>query len=152
MNDQPIETPQTTQTERVYTQEEVDALMARQQQALAEALAQVEALTAQLNDCAQRTQEDEASARERQIQRREMHAQAVEHLAAQQLPVQLADALDYTDAQRFEASLEAMAQRFAQAVQRSVEMRLRGTAPTVGTSAVKPATLREAIERRYAGV
>ena len=143
MNNNPTPTP------RMYTQEEVDALMNTSEQALATALEQVEALTVQLNELTIKTQDDDMAQREKQILKREMHAQAVEHFAAQQLPVQLAEALDYTDADRFAASLEAITTLFSQAVQRGVELRLRGTAPTVGTSAVKTTTLREAIEQRY---
>lgn len=146
MNNNPTETP------RMYTQEEVDALMRTSEQALSTALEQVEALTVQLNELTVKSQDDEITQREKQIQRREMHAQAVERLASQQLPVQLAEALDYTDEERFAASLEAITSLFSQAVQRGVELRLRGTIPTVGTSAVKTTTLREAIEQRYAGV
>lgn len=143
---------QPAENERLYTQSEVDALVAQQEQALRDALAQADALTAQLNALEQRSRDEEADTREKQLEKRERHARAVEALASQSLPVQLADALDYTDEERFAASLEAIGALFAQAVQRGVEMRLRGAIPTVGTSEARPGTLREAIERRYAGV
>lgn len=138
--------------EKLYTQEEVDALLTQQETALNDALSQVEALTAQLCETAHSAQEDELTARERRIEKREMHARAVEQLAEKGLPVQLAQALDYTDEEAFAASLETIGTLFAKAVQQGVELRLRGAVPTVGVSAPKTATLRDAIAQRYAGV
>ena len=64
--------------------------------------------------------------RERALDRRELRAEALETLARRGLPGELADALDYADAERVSASLEAVEAAFRGAVQRGVEARLRG--------------------------
>ena len=43
--------------------------------------------------------EAELARREEEVARRELRAQAVQELAARQLPAELADLLDYTDAE-----------------------------------------------------
>ena len=101
---------------------------------------------------AQDARELALAAREKEIERRELRAQALERLAAQHLPALLAETLDYTDAQAMENSLEAMREAWTQAVQKGIEERMKGAAPRTGGAAVRPGTLREAIEGRYAGV
>lgn len=111
-----------------------------------------EAAEKQATEQAQDERELALAAREREIERRELRAQALERLAAQHLPALLAETLDYTDVQAMEASLEAMCEAWTQAVQKGIEERMKGAAPRTGGVAVRPGTLREAIEGRYAGV
>ena len=111
-----------------------------------------EAAEKQATEQVQDARELALAAREREIERRELRAQALERLAAQHLPVLLAETLDYTDTQAMEASLEAMREAWTQAVQKGIEERMKGAAPRTGGAAVRPGTLREAIEGRYAGV
>lgn len=111
-----------------------------------------EAAEKQATEQVQDARELALAAREREIERRELRAQALERLAAQHLPALLAETLDYTDTQAMEASLEAMREAWTQAVQKGIEERMKGAAPRTGGAAVRPGTLREAIEGRYAGV
>lgn len=111
-----------------------------------------EAAEKQATEQAQDARELALAAREREIERRELRAQALERLAAQHLPALLAETLDYTDAQAMGNSLEAMREAWTQAVQKGIEERMKGAAPRTGGAAVRPGTLREAIEGRYAGV
>lgn len=70
--------------------------------------------------------EKEILAREEEIRRRELRAGALELLADRGLPRELADTLDFSGAERMQASLEGVEKAFRSAVQRSVEERLRG--------------------------
>lgn len=63
--------------------------------------------------------------REREITRRELRADAVEKLAQKGLPRALADLLDYSDAERCEATLESAEKAFRAAVQEGIDERIR---------------------------
>ena len=129
-----------------------DAAHAQEEAQLERECAAGEAAEKQATEPAQDARELALAAREREIERRELRAQALERLAAQHLPALLAETLDYTDAQSMENSLEAMREAWTQAVQKGIEERMKGAAPRTGGVAVRPGTLREAIEGRYAGV
>ena len=73
--------------------------------------------------------EDELNRRERDLQLREMKAQAVSTLAEKGLPRELADCLDYTDAEKCSASMDRVEKAFRDAVQAGVETRMKGTTP-----------------------
>lgn len=75
--------------------------------------------------------EKELAARESEITKRELTAQAKETLADKGLPTQLADILNYTDADACNASIEAVEKSFKEAVQKAVEEKLRGGKPPV---------------------
>lgn len=94
--------------------------------------------------------EAELARREEEVARRELRAQAVQELAARQLPAELGDLLDYTDAERCAASLETVERLFRQAVQQGVERRIAGSAPRSGSgNQGRSASLRDAISEHY---
>lgn len=77
----------------------------------------------------QQKREQELASREAEITKRELSAQAKETLADKGLPVMLADILNYTDAEKCQASIEAVEKSFTEAVSKAVEDKLRGGAP-----------------------
>lgn len=76
--------------------------------------------------------EEELAKREFEITRRELRATALETLAEKGLPKQLADILVYTDAEACKASIENVEKVFREAVEASVNERLKGEAPKGG--------------------
>lgn len=72
--------------------------------------------------------------REAELTRRELRAQALETLTGRGLPHELADVLNYADADTCNASLTGMEKAFRTAVQRGVEDRMRGTPPKSGSA------------------
>jgi len=82
----------------------------------------------------ERQKREEALAkREQEITRRELRATALETLAEKGLPKQLADILDYTDAESTNKSIESVEKVFREAVEAAVNERLKGGAPKGGT-------------------
>ena len=84
------------------------------------------------------------------LTRRELKAEAVETLTEKGLPAKLAEVLDYTDADKCSASIEAVEAAFRAAVQQGVNERLKGSAPKAATGAAKvdyAKMAREAAER-----
>lgn len=71
--------------------------------------------------------------REKDITTRELKAQAYETLAEKNLPKELIDALNFSDAETCNASIEAVEKAFQNAVKKAVDDRLRSKPP------VKPA-------------
>lgn len=79
--------------------------------------------------------ETELAKREGEITRRELRATALESLAEKGLPKQLAELLNYTDAESTQKSLEAAEKAFREAVEAGVNERLKGSAPKGGGGA-----------------
>lgn len=77
--------------------------------------------------------EQELAKREAEITRRELRATALETLAEKGLPKQLADILDYTDAESTNKSIESVEKVFREAVEVAVNERLKGGAPKGST-------------------
>ena len=75
----------------------------------------------------------ELDKREKDITTRELKAQAYETLAEKNLPKELIDTLNFSDAETCNASIEAVEKAFQNAVKKAVEERLKGAKP------VKPA-------------
>jgi hypothetical protein len=67
--------------------------------------------------------------REAEITRRELSAEAKETLADKGLPTQLAEILNYENADTCKASIEAVEKSFSEAVQKAVEEKLKGGNP-----------------------
>lgn len=76
--------------------------------------------------------EDQIAARERAVTLRELKAEALGTLAERKLPKELADVLDYSDAEKCKTSLDAIEKAFRAAVQAGVESRMKGTTPKKG--------------------
>lgn len=72
---------------------------------------------------------NELADREKAITRRELTAEAKNTLAEKELPVELAEMLDYADADSCKTSIEVVEGAFRKAVERAVEDRLRGGKP-----------------------
>lgn len=81
--------------------------------------------------------EEELAAREVEITRRELRAQALEQLAEKGLPKQLADILVYTDADSTNTSLEAVEKAFTAAVESGINERLKGNGAPGGGNGSK---------------
>ena len=64
--------------------------------------------------------------RERDITTRELKATAYETLAEKGLPKELADILNYTDADQCKASIDAVEKAFQSSVEKAVNEKLRG--------------------------
>lgn len=74
-------------------------------------------------------QEKALAAREADITKRELMAEAKNTLAERKLPVGLAEVLDYTDAGSCSKSIEAVEKAFQEAVQAAVDEKLKGGTP-----------------------
>lgn len=77
----------------------------------------------------QQKREKELADRETAITRKELAAEAKNTLAEKGLPVELADVLNYTDADTCKKSLEAVDKAFQKAVEAAVEEKLKGGKP-----------------------
>ena len=153
--------PQEEQQEStVYSQEDVERLLAqkeaewqsRQEAAVQAARSEAERLLSMTDEerAQEQQREAELARREEEVARRELRAQAVQELAARQLPAELGDLLDYTDAERCSAYMETVERLFRQAVQQGVERRIAGSAPRSGRgNQGRSASLRDAISEHY---
>lgn len=132
---------QTQEPSKTFTQEDVDKLIqdriAREQQKWqkkveeekleAEKLAKMKA-----EEKAKYEEEKRMKAleeRENAIKVRELKATAIEILTEKNLPKDLIEILNYTDAETCNKSIEAVEKAFTQAVEKAVNERLKGDAP-----------------------
>ena len=86
----------------------------------------------------QQKKENDLNAREAEITKRELMAEAKNTLAEKKLPASLAGVLNYTDADSCKKSIEAVEKAFQEAVEVAVEEKLKGGKPpkAPGTSTV----------------
>lgn len=77
----------------------------------------------------QQKKEKEMADREAAITKRELAAEAKNTLAEKKLPVSLAEVLNYSDADACKQSIEVVEKAFKEAVEASVEERLKGDKP-----------------------
>lgn len=77
----------------------------------------------------QQKREKELSEREAAVTRKELMAEAKNTLAEKNLPVNLAEVLNYTDADSCSKSISAVEKAFQQAVEEAVNERLKGGKP-----------------------
>lgn len=82
--------------------------------------------------------EEELAKREAEITRRELRASALETLSEKGLPKELADIINYTDAESTKTSLESIEKAFRQAVEDGVNERLKGNPPKGGGGTPEP--------------
>lgn len=135
---------ETTQTEKTFTQKDVDKLiqdrLAREQskwekrvqdeRTEAEKLAKMNA--EQKAKYAEEKRVAELERREKDITTRELRATAFETLAEKNLPKELVDILNYSDAEQCNKSIEAVEKAFQFAVEKAVNDKLRGGNPPKG--------------------
>lgn len=134
-------------TPAALTQADVDRIVAREKAKLQKGYdTRLAAAIKEAETRAQMTAEERAKAdaeraahelarREAAITRRELRAQALETLAAGGLPKELADTLNYTDADACAASLEAVKKAFIAAVAAGINDKLRQPPPKAGAAA-----------------
>ena len=84
-----------------------------------------------------RAREDDLTAREQALLRRELRSDARELLAEKGLPASLAEAVACENRPGMESAVRALEGAFRQAVQAEVEARLRGVAPAAGAAAME---------------
>lgn len=132
------EKTETNQSEKTFTQKDVDKLIqervAREQakwekkvqdeRTEAEKLAKMNA--DQKAEYEKQKREDELAKREKDITTRELRATAYETLAEKNLPKELVDILNYSDAEQCNKSIEAVEKAFQSAVEKAVNDKLRG--------------------------
>lgn len=148
--------------EKTFTQADIDRIVRREQakwkrqqeMVVNQARTEAERLASMTAEERAREQanrrEAELTRREAEITRRELRAQALEMLARECMPVQLAELLDYGDAERCSASLDTVKKTWQSAVQQGVEARVAGPAPKdAGGKREKPQSLRDAISGYY---
>lgn len=85
----------------------------------------------------QQERETKLAAREAELNRRELRATALQTLAEKQLPAELAEVLDYADADKCNASITSVEKVFRAAVQKGVEERMKGKPPADGGKETK---------------
>lgn len=173
-NQQGGQTAQSTQqTERTFTQADVDRMIAdrlsrerrQHQQDIenARTAARTEAeelarMTAE--ERAQREQErvrqeaqqreEQLAQREAEITRRELRAQAIDTLVSRELPPALESILNYTSADACNASIDTVERVFRDAVQKAVDARLKASGVTLPAAGTKPDFARMSDEEYYA--
>lgn len=110
---------------------------ANKQTAITEAVTEAEKLAKMKSDEKAKYEQDkrikELDKREKDITTRELKAQAYETLAEKNLPKELIETLNFSDAEACNASIEAVEKAFQNAVKKAVDDRLRSKPP------VKPA-------------
>ena len=135
---------ETTQTEKTFTQKDVDKLiqdrLAREQskwekkiqdeRTEAEKLAKMNA--DQKAKYAEEKRVAELEKREKDITTRELRATSIETLAEKNLPKELVDILNYSDAESCNKSIESVEKAFQSAVEKAVNDKLRGGNPPKG--------------------
>lgn len=148
---------------KTFTQADIDRIIEREQvkwkraqeRAVQTARTQAEQLasmTAEQRAAHEhRQREAELSAREAEITKRELRAQALQMLSAEKMPVELAELLHYQDAEHCSASIEALKKVWSKAVQAGVEARVTGGTPKAGTATGHTDYARKAAEAAAAG-
>ena len=99
----------------------------------------------------QQKKEKELAAREAEITRRELMATAKNTLAEKNLPVDLAEVLDYADADRCSQSITKVESAFQKAVEAAVQERLKGKEPPKKAPASSEETLEEEVRNALKG-
>ncbi len=139
--------PQVTPPVKTFTQEELNSIIdKRLERERKDAQSRIEKAVTEAQKLAKMSADERAqhereelqktlSAREAEITRRELRAEAKSQLSDRGLPIELSEVLPYTDADTTNAALEAVEKVFRQAVEKGVTERLRGNAPKVNQPA-----------------
>jgi hypothetical protein len=151
--------PQTETAEKAFTQDDINRIVSqtiaserkKAEAAVAQARQEAEQLaqmSAEQRAQHQMTERETAlNQREEALQRREIHAAAVQLLQEKGLPAELADALEYADAEKMQTAIAQLEQAFRAALQQGIEERMKGMAPaaTVSTAAGFEDRLKKAV-------
>lgn len=146
--DPPVDPPADPPTPPALTQKDIDDAIAAakikwddeqlQQQTEAQKLAKM--TKEQREEYEKKQKEDTLSKREEELNKRELISTAKETLAEKSLPLALADALDYTNADTCNASIDKIGKVFEDAVQQVVLDKLKGTDPLKLSKLSNPTT------------
>lgn len=144
-------------SEKAFTQADIDRIIRaekakwqrQQQKAVSEAERLARLSTEERAAEEARVREEALNQREAEITRRELRAQALQDLAAQQMPAELAELLDYKDAQACSASIQKLKGVWQKAVQKGVEERVKAGVPKGSTTGTVPGNMRSAIAAHY---
>ena len=144
-------------SEKAFTQADIDRIIRaekakwqrQQQKAVSEAERLAKLSTEERAAEEARVREEALNQREAEITRRELRAQALQDLAAQQMPAELAELLDYKDAQACSASIQKVKGVWQKAVQKGVEERVKAGVPKGSTTGTVPGNMRSAIAAHY---
>ncbi len=135
------------QTEKTFTQDEVNKIVSERVKAEQKRLEKkfadeaAEAAKVASMDAEQKAKheaemrEKALSDREAQITKRELAASARDILAEKGLPVSLAAVLDCTSEESCNASMEVVEKAFKEAVEKAVNNKMRGDPPKLGAAA-----------------
>ena len=141
-----VEEAQAETAEKAFTQDDINRIVSQtiaserkkaeaavtQARQEAEALAQ---MTAEQRAEHQMTERETALvAREDALKKREIHDEAVRLLQEKGLPAELANALEYADAQSMNLAIEQLEKAFRAALQQGIEERMKGMAPAAAVS------------------
>lgn len=144
--------------EKTFTQADIDKILKREQakwkrqqeEAVSEAQRLANLTAEQRAQEEAKKREADLERREAEMNRRELRAQALETLAADNLPADLADLLDYTDADKCNASIAKVKKNWQAAVQKGVEARVAGSPPKTGSGkSGAPKSMRDAVSAFY---
>ncbi len=111
----------------------------------AEKLAKMTA--AERTEYLQQKKEKELVAKEAEITKRELMAEAKNTLTEKNIPLELAEVLNYTDADSCNKSISAIEKAFQSAVEKAVEERLKGGEPPKRASGNEEKALEEQIAK-----
>lgn len=111
----------------------------------AEKLAKMTA--AERTEYLQQKKEKELAAKEAEITKRELMAEAKNTLTEKNIPLELAEVLNYTDADSCNKSISAIEKAFQSAVEKAVEERLKGGEPPKRASGNEEKALEEQIAK-----
>lgn len=125
--------PEGKQTEKTYTQADLDAAVKAAKEELAAQQAEEKRL-AKLTPEQRAAEEQEAMKKQNaelaaKIKRMELEQKAASKLAEKKLPSGLADFLDYTDEAKMTASLEKIGSMYQESLETGIKARLKGQTP-----------------------
>ncbi|MBS5369187.1 MAG: DUF4355 domain-containing protein [Coprobacillus cateniformis] len=140
-DDHEADSKDTEQSEKTFTQSEIDKIVkgriAKERKAWEKQLLDQQTEAEKLAGMSEKEKkeyqakkkQEDLDAREAAITRRELTAQAKVQLADKGIPTELADVLDYKDADSCKKSIETVEKAFQTAVEKAVEERLKGGKP-----------------------
>lgn len=99
----------------------------------------------------EKKRESDLAEREAAITRRELMAQAKDSLADKGIPIELAEALTFTDAETCNKSIQVVSKAFQEAVEKAVNERLKGGATPKKASAQETDAINDLVYKNMKG-